>query len=182
MNINVGQAFPNFSGRTFDGQYLDLESLMGKNVVVYFYPKDDTPGCTIEAQEFSNLLNQFHKANAEIIGISIDSLDSHRKFASKYKLKVFLISDNEKQLIEKLGIKRESGSTMRATFIIDGQGKVRKIYENVNPNGHAQEVLGYIKSTMEPEKGMAEIKKRIKKRPAPSEQRNRERKRIGQIR
>lgn len=181
MNIRVGQQFPNFSGRTYDGQYLDLESLIDKNIVVYFYPKDDTPGCAVEAQEFSNLLNQFHKANTEIIGISIDSLDSHKKFASKYKLKISLISDNEKQLIEKLGIKRESGSAMRMTFIIDGQGKVRKIYENVNPNGHAHEVLGYVKSTMEPEKGTAEIKKRIKKRPTPSEQRNRERKRVGQI-
>lgn len=148
MHISVGQKFPNFSGRTYDGQYFDFEALIGRNLVVYFYPKDDTPGCAIEAQEFSQSLNQFHKANTEVIGISVDTLDSHRKFAGKYKLKVSLISDSEKQLVEKLGIKRENGLAMRATFIIDKQGKVRKIYENVNPNGHAHYILGYIEKTM----------------------------------
>jgi len=148
MSIKTGDKFPNFSGRTFDGRYFDLETLKGKNVVVYFYSKDNTPGCTTESQEFSQLLEQFHKVSTEVIGISVDSLETHRKFAQRYNLKVPLISDSERQLVEKLGIKRESGAALRITFILDKEGKIRKIYENVNPAGHAQEVLSYIKATM----------------------------------
>ncbi len=181
MNVSVGQQFPNFSGRTHDGQYFDLDSLADKNVVVYFYPKDDTPGCTVEAQEFSHLLHQFHKVNTEVIGISVDSLETHKKFTSKYTLKVPLISDNERHLVEKLGIKREIGSAMRTTFILDGQGRTRKIYENVNPHGHAQEVLNQIKNTMQSERKETEIKKIIKKGSALSEHKEKTRKRIGQV-
>ncbi|RJQ13595.1 peroxiredoxin [Candidatus Parcubacteria bacterium] len=148
MNISVGQQFPSFSGRTYDGQYFNLENLAGKNVVIYFYPKDDTPGCACEAEEFSLLFNQFQKANTEVLGISVDSLDSHQKFSQKLKLKVPLISDAQKELVQKLGIQRASGSASRVTFVLNKEGKVFKIYENVNPRGHAQEVLSYIKENL----------------------------------
>lgn len=150
MNIKQGQQFPNFSGRTFDGNYIDFSELRGKQIVVYFYPKDNTPGCTLECQEFSELLNEFHKHNTEVVGVSVDSLESHKKFVQRYNMKVSLISDSDKTLVQRLGIMRESGSAMRTTFVLDEQGLVRKIYENVNPNGHAHVVLGYIKSSMEP--------------------------------
>lgn len=165
MNISVGQPFPQFSSRTHDGQYFDLASLAGKNIVLYFYPKDDTPGCTCEAKEFSHLLHQFEELHTQVIGVSTDPLDSHKRFAGKYNLKVPLISDSEKTLTQALGITRSSGSAARTTFLIDGEGIVRKIWETVNPNGHAQAILNYIKEMMQQGRKAEKIsgRERIKK-------------------
>lgn len=149
MNISVGHQFPNFSGRTFDGQYFDLASLSGKHVVIFFYPKDDAAGCALEAGEFSRILHQFHEIHADVIGVSVDSLDSHKRFCAKHNLKVPLISDSKKVLAEKLGIVRASGAAARTTFVLDGQGNIRKIFETVNPNGHAEAVLSYLKERIQ---------------------------------
>ncbi len=167
MKITAGDKFPNFSARTYDGQYISLGDLHGKHAVIYFYPKDDTPGCTLEAQEFSELISEFRRHNAEVIGVSVDSLESHKKFCNKYGIKISLISDIDKSLVQDLGIMRESGSAMRTTFVVDELGRIRKIYENVNPNGHAHEVLSYIKSSMEPA-----LKKIVKPAKAVKKQRN----------
>lgn len=143
----VGDLFPSVSGQTFDGHHLDLADLRGKkNVVVFFYCKDQTSGCTREAIEFSQRLPEFHQKNAEVIGISVDSLVSHASFARKYELKVPLLSDKEKTLTKGLGILDEKGvSAKRTTFVLDKEGVVRRIFPDVDVPGHVDKVLQAVK-------------------------------------
>ena len=129
-----------------------LEDLKGKNVVLYFYPKDSTPGCTIEGKDFSKLYKQFSASNTEIFGVSMDSLDSHKKFKNKYKFAFELISDLEGKLCKAFKILKEKSifgkkftGIERSTFVLDEKGELRKEWRKVKILGHAKEVLKFVK-------------------------------------
>ena len=135
-----------------DGKNLKLKDLKGKFVVIYFYPKDDTPGCTIETNDFSKLSPKFKKLNCEIYGISKDSLKSHIKFKNKYKIKIDLLSDENLKVLKKYKVwgkkkfmGREFIGILRTTFLIDKKGKIIKIWKNVKVKDHAQNVLKVLK-------------------------------------
>ena len=125
-----------------------LKDSLGNYIVIYFYPKDDTPGCTIETNDFNKLLPKFKKLNCEILGISKDNLKSHDKFRDKYKIKFDLLADEEIKVLKKYKVwakkkfmGREFMGIVRTTFLIDKKGKILKIWENVKVKDHAKEVL-----------------------------------------
>jgi len=146
--VKVGDSAPDFEGPSSDGTRLGLKDFVGKkNVVLYFYPKDDTPGCTKEACGFRDNLDSVRKMGAEVIGVSLDSVESHKKFASKYKLPFPLISDKDKRVAEAYGVLRETGtSTNRVTFIIDKTGKIARIFPKVDVTKHTEEVVEALKA------------------------------------
>ncbi|MCL4399622.1 peroxiredoxin [Candidatus Parvarchaeota archaeon] len=146
MNIKENDAFPSFSLPADDGSVVSLSSLKGKVTVVYFYPKDDTPGCTTEACGFRDSLKNLDSLGVPVYGISVDSVESHKKFKEKYKINFRLLSDSQKKLVEKLGIKSMTGVASRVTFILDENGRVLKIYPKVSPDLHASEVIEYLSS------------------------------------
>ena len=130
-----------------------LRDSLGKYVILYFYPKDDTPGCTIETNDFNKLLSKFKKLDCEVYGISKDSLKSHNKFRNKYKIKFDLLSDQELKVLKKYKVwgkkkfmGREFMGIIRTTFLIDKKGKIIKIWDNVKVKDHAKDVLETIKS------------------------------------
>ena len=132
-----------------------LKSSLGKYVVLYFYPKDDTPGCTIETNDFNKMLSKFKKLDCEIYGISKDNLKSHDKFRDKYKIKFDLLSDEDLKVLKKYKVwgkkkfmGREYMGINRTTFLIDKKGKIIKIWENVKVKDHAKEVFETLKSTI----------------------------------
>ncbi len=125
-----------------------LKGSIGKYVIIYFYPKDDTPGCTIETNDFNKLLSKFKKLNCEILGISKDNLKSHDKFRDKYNIKFDLLADEEIKVLKKYKVwakkkfmGREFMGIVRTTFLIDKKGKIIKIWNNVKVKDHAKEVL-----------------------------------------
>ena len=130
-----------------------LKNSIGKYVVLYFYPKDDTPGCTIETNDFNKLLSKFKKLDCEICGISKDGLKSHAKFRKKYKIKFDLLADEEIKVLKKYKVwgkkkfmGREFMGIIRTTFLIDKKGKILKIWKNVKVKDHAQDVLETLKT------------------------------------
>lgn len=135
------------------GGSLDLSSLKGRPTVLYFYPKDDTSGCTQEAKDFSCLIEQFRKAGADVIGISPDSIASHAKFRKKYDLGVALAADEDKAASQAFGVWAEKSmygkkymGVERSTFLIDGKGRIARSWRKVKVAGHAEEVLAAVKS------------------------------------
>jgi peroxiredoxin Q/BCP len=148
VKVKAGDTAPEFEGPTSDGGRLGLKNFIGKkNVVLYFYPKDDTPGCTKEACNFRDSLQSVRKMGAEIIGVSLDSVESHKKFASKYNLRFPLISDKEKKIAKAYGVLKNMGaSTSRVTFIIDKAGKVVKVFPKVDVTKHTAEVVAALKA------------------------------------
>ncbi len=146
--VVVGEKAPNFILETDEAKQVTLEDYRGKKVVLYFYPKDGTPGCTTEALEFKEISNEFAKEGAVILGISKDSVKSHQKFKEKYQLPFTLLSDPEATVMNVYGVWKEKSlygkkfmGTERTTFLIDEKGIVRKIYAKVKPEGHAQTCL-----------------------------------------
>ena len=146
--FKINTKAPNFSLSSTEKHNFTLKDKIGKYVVLYFYPKDDTPGCTIEAVDFNKLLPKFQKLNCEIYGISKDTLNSHNKFKDKYKIKFNLLSDEEIKVLKlykvwamKKFMGREFLGILRTTFLIDQKGKIIKIWENVKVKDHAKEVL-----------------------------------------
>jgi len=146
--LDVGDKAPPFSMTRDGGGTLSLADLKGKKVVLYFYPKDDTPGCTTEAIDFTALKADFAKAGAEVIGVSRDSVAKHEKFAAKHKLGVALGADEDGKVTEAYGVWQEKSlygrkymGIMRATFLIDCEGVIRHIWPKVSVKGHAAEVL-----------------------------------------
>ena len=143
---------PNFKLQCTDGSVFELDNFKKKNIILYFYPKDDTPGCTIEAKDFSKLNNLISINKAFVFGISKDSIKSHLKFIKKYKLKFNLLSDEKLTLIKKYGVwgkksflgKKYMG-IIRTTFLINSKGKIHKIWSNVRVKNHAKEVLEELK-------------------------------------
>jgi len=145
--VKAGDPAPDFEGPTSDGSRLGLKDFLGKkSVVLYFYPKDDTPGCTKEACSFRDNLKPIRAMGAEIVGVSLDSIQSHSKFASKYGLTFPLISDKEKRIANAYGVLKDTGtSTNRVTFIIDKTGKVAKVFPKVDVTKHTEEVVSALK-------------------------------------
>ena len=139
---------PDFTLSDKDGKQVSLSDFLGKKVILYFYPKDNTPGCTRQACAFAGAYEQFRQKNAEVIGISKDSVASHVKFAEKYNLPFVLLSDPELQAIRAYGVWQEkklygkvSMGVVRTTFIIDEEGKIEKIMPKVKPDTNAAEIL-----------------------------------------
>ena len=144
---------PDFTLPSTNGENQKLKDLLGKYVVIYFYPKDDTPGCTIETNDFNKLLPKFKKLNCEIFGISKDTIKSHDKFREKFKIKFDLLSDEEIKVLKKYKVwgkkkfmGREFMGIIRSTFLIDKKGKIVKVWDNVKVKDHAKEVLETLKS------------------------------------
>jgi peroxiredoxin Q/BCP len=151
--LNEGDKAPDFSAPTDGGGKLKLSSLKGRKVVLYFYPKDDTPGCTTEACGFRDSLKSFGKIDAEIVGVSKDSEKSHDKFKDKYELPFTLVSDTDGKICEAYGTWVEKSmygrkymGIERATFLIDEKGVVRNIWRKVKVTGHVDEVLAAAKA------------------------------------
>lgn len=151
--LREGLKAPAFSLPTDGGGQVALKDLSGKIVVLYFYPKDDTSGCTKEAIEFTEALAKFKRAGAVIIGVSKDSVAKHDKFKDKHGLKVTLASDEDGKMLEKYGVWVEKSmygrkymGIDRATFVIDGKGNIRKIWRKVKVPGHVEEVLDTVKA------------------------------------
>ena len=135
-------------GEYGDGQTVSLADFKGRTVVLYFYPKDDTPGCTKEACSFRDDFSKFKKQGITVLGVSPDSEKSHQKFATKYSLPFTLLADTDRKIVEAYGVwgeKKFMGRTYmgvhRTTFLIDEKGKIKKIFEKVKPEDHASEVL-----------------------------------------
>ena len=152
MGIENGQKAPNFSCSADDNTILSLADFKGKNLVIYFYPKDDTPGCTIESQEFTKNYIKFKELNCEIIGVSKDSIESHCRFRDKFSLTFPLLADTEGEMCKAydvLGEKSMFGKKyigiIRSTFLLDTNGVLKKIWRDVSVTGHAQEVLDAVK-------------------------------------
>jgi peroxiredoxin Q/BCP len=140
----VGTAAPGFMLPSQDGQQVSLKDYSGKWVVLYFYPKDFTSGCTIEAHNFQRDQEQYAKKNAVVLGVSVDNVDSHKKFCAKEGLNFKLLADSDHKVSDEYGSLMNLGITQiakRNTFIIDPAGKIARVYTGVDPNKHSQEVL-----------------------------------------
>ena len=156
--LEAQQPAPLFHSKNQNGQPVSLNDFISKkNVVLYFYPKDDTPGCTIEANDFTALADEFAALDTVVIGVSKDSCGSHVDFINKYGLKVDLLADTSGELCESYGVWRErekngvkSMAIIRSTFVIDKQGLIAYANNAVNFEGHAQEVLGVVKNLANP--------------------------------
>jgi len=144
--LEVGSKAPEFALLDQNGKTHDLKDYFGQWVLIYFYPKDDTPGCTIEACNFRDNMPDFDKLNIKVLGISHDKIDSHQDFIKKYSLNFILLSDPEKEVIKKYGA-NAGFMTRRISYLIDKQGLVYKIYSNVDVEKHALEVLEDIKNS-----------------------------------
>ncbi|MDR2099458.1 MAG: thioredoxin-dependent thiol peroxidase [Campylobacteraceae bacterium] len=147
MSVEIGKSAPQFSLKNQDGIEISLKDLKGRWIVLYFYPKDNTPGCTIEACDFSAALPNFRELDAVILGVSPDSVKSHQNFIQKQNITFTLLSDEEKETIKSYDIwklKKNYGKEYmgveRSTFLIDTEGKIAKIWRKVSVSGHSEEV------------------------------------------
>lgn len=141
-----GTPAPDFTAPAHDGTTVQLSKLQGKPVVLYFYPKDETPGCTVEAQSFRDEMPDFEQHGATVLGVSLDSIESHKQFAENHNLQFPLLADTEGEIATKYGVSTEGGYARRVTFVIDPKGTIAKVYPQVNVKGHADEVLEVVKS------------------------------------
>ena len=146
--MKVNSKAPDFKLPSTNKSDYSLKDYIGKYVIIYFYPKDDTPGCTIETNDFNKLLPKFKKLNCEILGISKDNLKSHEKFREKYKIKFDLLADEKIKVLKKYKVwakkkfmGREFMGIIRTTYLIDKKGKIIKVWNNVKVKDHAKEVL-----------------------------------------
>jgi thioredoxin-dependent peroxiredoxin len=137
----AGQQAPEVSLPSQDGTTVSLSDFHGKWVVLYFYPKDNTPGCTIEAHNFQADLPKYEQHNAVIVGVSVDTTDSHKDFCAKQGLTFKLLADPDKKVVEEYGSLRNNTIAARNTFLIDPSGKIVKVWTGVNPAHHSEEVL-----------------------------------------
>ena len=151
--LKINSKAPFFTAVSTSKNNYSLKDSFNKYVVLYFYPKDNTPGCTIETNDFNKLLSKFSKLNCEVYGVSKDSLDSHFKFKNKYKVKFDLLADEDLKLLKKYKVwgkkkfmGREFMGTIRSTYLIDKKGLIIKAWENVKVKDHAKEVLKTLKS------------------------------------
>src|SRR6059036_3046844 len=147
-NLKPGQAAPSFSASDANGETVHLSDYRGKKVVLYFYPKDDTPGCTVESCGLRDQYQKIRELGAEVLGVSVDDTNSHQKFATKFNLPFQLVADTDKHITKTYGVLNEkSNMARRTTFLIDEQGKIQKIFETVKPDQHPQEILDALKPT-----------------------------------
>ncbi|SFE31379.1 peroxiredoxin Q/BCP [Lentibacillus persicus] len=143
MRAEVGKQAPDFTLKNQDGEQVSLSDYRGQNVVLYFYPKDMTPGCTNEACDFRDNKEKFSELNAVIIGVSPDPVESHQKFIDKHDLPFMLLADEEHKAAEDYGVWNDG--IERSTFIIDKDGNLQKEFRNVKVDGHVEEALGYLR-------------------------------------
>ncbi|HWQ91409.1 MAG TPA: thioredoxin-dependent thiol peroxidase [Clostridia bacterium] len=148
LDLNPGDPAPNFTATTGTGEKVSLTDFAGKHVVLYFYPKDDTPGCTKEACRFRDAFSLFTEKGAVVLGVSTDPVKAHEKFAAKYKLPFTLLADEDKSIVQSYGVwaqksflGRKYMGTHRVTFLIGPDGRIQRIWPTVKPEQHAQEVL-----------------------------------------
>jgi peroxiredoxin Q/BCP len=148
LKLKEGDVAPDFSAATNGGGNVSSADFKGKNIILYFYPKDDTPGCTKEACAFRDQFAEFKKRGAVVLGVSTDPVKSHDKFAEKFKLPFTLLADEDKKIVQAYGVWGEKSfmgrkymSTRRVTFLIGPDGRIKKIWPQVKPEEHAQEVL-----------------------------------------
>ena len=148
--LEPGTPFPSFSLPNQDGKTVSLKDFAGKWLVVYVYPKDDTPGCTIQGKSFTATKQDFQAANIEVVGVSQDDVASHKSFCSKFGFTIDLLADTNAQLLKAAGVAQSDyKGTMywnRTSFVIDPKGILRKVYTNVKPEGHEKVLLDDIKS------------------------------------
>ena len=151
--VEVGQHTPDFTLSDQTGEEITLSRFQGQPVVLYFYPKDDTPGCTTQACAFRDARTEYEMLGAKVIGVSPDSVKSHRKFADKHYLSFTLVADTEKSVCESYGVWQEklmygkkSMGVVRSTYVIDGQGVIRQIFAKVKVDGHSEAVLQAIRA------------------------------------
>lgn len=150
MAAEIGQRFPNFSLQNQDGNSVTLDDFAGKWLVLYVYPKDDTPGCTIQGKSFTATKQEFDDANVSVVGVSADDVESHKNFCDKFSFTIDLLADPNHELLAAAGVgQSEYKGTMywnRTSFVIDPKGVLRKVYEKVNPEGHERVLLDDIKA------------------------------------
>ena len=143
--LAAGNPFPNFSLPNQDGKITTLSDLAGSWAVIYFYPKDDTPGCTIQGRSFTASKADFDAAGIKVVGVSADDVTSHQNFSHKFAFKIDLLSDTDSKLMKALGIGQSEWKGMkfwdRTTFVVDPKVIIRKVYEKVNPEGHEKVLL-----------------------------------------
>lgn len=151
LRLNPGDKAPDFTALSQEGKSVSLSDFRGKHVVLYFYPKDDTPGCTKEACGFRDTFAGFGKKAAVVLGVSTDPVKAHAKFTAKYKLPFVLLADEDKRIVEAYGVwgeKRFMGrkylGTHRVTFLIGPDGRIKQVWPGVKPEEHAEEVLAAI--------------------------------------
>lgn len=151
--LNIGEQAPDFTLHSDAGEEVALSALRGKPVILYWYPRDDTPGCTVEACSFRDAYGEFQRAGAVVLGVSTDSVKSHEKFKTKYNLPFPLLSDPEHQVAEQYGVwgpkkfmGKEFEGISRVTFLIDEQGLIKQVWPKVKPEGHADEILAALQS------------------------------------
>ena len=148
LKLKEGDEAPAFTATTNVGGTVSLADFKGRNVILYFYPKDDTPGCTKEACAFRDYFAEFRKKGAVVLGVSVDSVKSHGKFVEKYRLPFTLLADEDKKIVQAYGVWGEKSfmgrkylGTYRVTFLIGPDGRIKKIWPQVKPEEHAEEVL-----------------------------------------
>ncbi|XXT16357.1 peroxiredoxin [Sorangium sp. So ce429] len=145
MSIEIGKQFPRFALPNQDGKTVKLEDFAGKWLVVYFYPKDDTPGCTIQGKSFTASKEDFDKANVAVVGVSEDDVASHKSFCDKFSFTIDLLADTKHELLKAAGVGQSEwkGNLYwdRTTFVVDPSGVLRKTYQKVKPDGHEQALL-----------------------------------------
>ena len=153
MRLKEGDSAPPFTLLDEEKHEHTLSEFLGSWVLLYFYPKDDTPGCTVEATGFRDHFDKLTRAGVVVLGVSKDTVPSHKRFKEKYKLPFFLLSDKEKELAKRYGalgkkkfMGREYMGVLRNSYLIDPKGVVRKIYEKVDPKRHAEQVLGDVET------------------------------------
>jgi thioredoxin-dependent peroxiredoxin len=148
--LSAGNRFPDFSLPNQDGKTTKLGDFAGHWLVVYFYPKDDTPGCTIQGKAMTATKADFDEAGIKVVGVSADDVASHKNFCNKFAFTIDLLADTNSDLMKKLGIGTAEWKGMkfweRSTFVVDPQGVIRKVYEKVNPEGHEKVLLDDIKN------------------------------------
>ena len=148
MSLKIGDKIPSFTSIDSKGNSFDIKEYIGKPLVIYFYPKDDTPGCTIQACTFRDKYEDFKALGAEVIGISSDSLKSHQKFASRYKLPFILLSDFDKKIRIQFGVPNDFLGLIpgRATYVIDKKGVVQLIFDSTSAKIHIEKALEILKT------------------------------------
>lgn len=144
--LKAGQTVKDFTLQDKDGNAISISDFKGQRVVVYFYPKDDTPGCTRQACAFRDAYESFRRCDITVIGISKDSINSHQKFAEKYGLPFLLLADPQGTVINEFGVNGTFGAA-RATFVIGKQGLVEKVFEKASPDTNAADILAFLETT-----------------------------------
>ncbi len=149
LMVTEGELAPDFELDGHDGERVRLSGYRGRWVVIYFFPKAFTPGCTLETQEFSKLWNEFSRYGVMVLGISTDSVGTQRRFAERHKVGFKLLSDSKGEVSKKYGVLKPTGTAERVTFIADPDGKVVKVIKNVKPDEHPAKALEYIKEALQ---------------------------------